>query len=117
TGVDTGLPTLVEYDVGAGRVLAFGQTLEFAWMAGQDAGIILDNAVPYALAFYPFVDVTWLSVDPVSGTTAAGDVQPLAVTVDTTGLAPGTYSASIVIRTNDPLNATVRTDVTLTVTG
>jgi subtilisin family serine protease len=116
-GEGSGMATLIEYDYGSGRVIAFGQTLEFGWAAGEDAGLILENAIPYVLSFYPFVDVPWLSVDPVAGTVPTGGAQPLTVSIDTAGLAPGTYTATLVVRTNDPLNGTLRTDVTLTVIG
>jgi hypothetical protein len=115
TGDGSGLPTLIEYDYGAGRVIAFGQTLEYGWSAGEDAGTILENAVPYVLTFFPVVDVTWLTVDPATGTVAAGDTQTLTVGIDTAGLAPGTYTATLVVRTNDPLNPSLRTEVTLEV--
>ena len=117
TGTGSGLPTLIEYDYGAGRVIAFGQTLEYGWNAGEDAGTILDNAVPYVLTFFPVVDVSWLTVAPASGTVSAGDNQTLTVGFDTTGLDPGAYVATLVVRTNDPLNPTLRTEILLTVIG
>lgn len=46
-GQFSNLPTLLEYDYGAGEVLAFGQTLEFGYAYNQDAGKILQNGVPY----------------------------------------------------------------------
>jgi hypothetical protein len=114
-GASARQPSLVEYGIGAGRVLAFGQTLEFAWLYGQDGAIILENSVPYAVAFEPFSDVPWFSVTPASGSVAVDETQPLTVTVDTTGLAPGTYQAELVVRTNDPLNRILKTTVTLVV--
>jgi subtilisin family serine protease len=110
-----GQPTLVEYDLGAGRVLAFGQTLEFAWANGQDGARILENGVPYAYAFEPVVDVPWLSENPSSGTLAPGASQDITVTVDTTGLAPGFYRARIIIRSNDPRNPRLQVPVSLIV--
>ena len=50
TSSATGEPTLVEWDHGAGHVVGFAQTLEFAWDNGQDGAQILENAVPYARA-------------------------------------------------------------------
>jgi subtilisin family serine protease len=47
-----------------------------------------------------FVDVPWLDVTPDSGSVDAGGSQDLDVTIDTTGLAPGVYGASIVLATN-----------------
>jgi len=115
SGVVSGLPTLIEYDLGAGRVLAFGQTLEFGFEFGQDSGRILENGVPYAYAFEPVVDIPWLSENPSSGTLAPGASQDITVTVDTTGLAPGFYRARIIIRSNDPRNPRLQVPVSLIV--
>jgi len=117
TGSDSGLPTLLDYEYELGRVLAFGQTLEFSWAYGGDPGIILENAVPYALAFQPFTDVPWLAEDPVSGTVTEGGSAVITVTLDATALEPGVYLAELVVVTNDPLNGKLSTPVTLTVTG
>jgi hypothetical protein len=114
-GQDSQLPALVEYDFGAGRVLAIGQTVEFGWQFGQDAGRILENGVPYAYAFEPISDIPWVSESPASGTLAPGASQPIAVTVDTTGLAPGLYRARILVLSNDPRNPRLEVPVTLTV--
>ncbi len=114
---DAGLPTIVDYGYGAGRVLATAQPLEFNWLVGEDGALILENAVPYVAAFQPFTDVPWLSEDPASGVVAEGAVAPIVVTVDATGLEPGVYVAEVVVVTNDPLNSTLRTQVTMTVTG
>ncbi len=114
-GQTSGLPTLIEYDLGAGRVLAFGQTMEFGFEFGQDSGRILENGVPYAYAFQPVVDIPWLSENPSSGTLAPGASQDITVTVDTTGLAPGFYRARIIIRSNDPRNPRLQVPVSLIV--
>ncbi len=116
-GAQSRAPTMVEYGVGSGRVMAFGQTLEFAWMEGQDGALILENAVPYALAFDPFVDLPWISATPASGTIVPDGSETLSVGVDATGLEPGVYTAQIAVRTNDPLNRIIRVAVTLTVTA
>ncbi len=113
-GQGSGLPTLIEYEFGAGRVLAFGQTLEF-YLGFGDPGRILENGVPYAYAFEPVLDIPWLSEDPASGTVAPGAAQDIRVTVDTTGLAPGLYRARLLIRTNDPRNPRQQVPVTLIV--
>ena len=108
-------PTLVEYQLGAGRVLALGQTLEYGWQYGQNAGRILENGVPYGYAFEPVLDLPWLSESPGSGTVAPGASQAITVTVDTTGLQPGVYRARILIVSNDPRNPRLQVPVTLMV--
>jgi hypothetical protein len=114
-GSQTDLPTLVEYDVGAGRVLALGQTLEFGFFYGQDAGRILENGVPYAYAFEPLLDVPWVSANPASGSVPPGGSLDIMVSVDTTGLAPGLYRARLALATSDPRNPEVQVPVTLLV--
>lgn len=107
TAQQDGRPTLIEYELGSGVVLAFGQTLEFAWMHDQDGKIILENSVPYAAAFDPITDLPWLSVTPTSGTVGVGGSQDLQVDLDTAGLEPGVYQAQVSIRTNDPDNTRI----------
>ena len=40
-----GLPTLLDYELGLGRVMVSGMPLEFAWENAWDAGPILENAI------------------------------------------------------------------------
>ena len=107
--------TLVEYTLGAGRVLLVTQPVEFGWAFGQDSGLILLNGVPYALGFEPFTDVPWLDVAPIEGTVSAGATLDLVVTVSAAGLEPGVYEASIVVLTDDPLNPRLVAPVAMTV--
>jgi len=46
--------------------------------------------------------VSWLSVNPASGTTAMGGVDSVTVTFDSTGLSAGTYNANLCIESDDP---------------
>jgi hypothetical protein len=41
----SGLPTLVEYAMGTGRILITGQTLEITWEQGWDGAPILENSL------------------------------------------------------------------------
>lgn len=52
-------------------------------------------------------NVSWLDVNPTSGTTPAFDSLPVDVTVDSTGLAEGIHEASLCVTTNDPDNELV----------
>ena len=47
-------------------------------------------------------DYPWLSVNPALGMTAPGGSSMVDVTFDSTGLAPGTYTGQLCIRSNDP---------------
>ncbi len=108
-----GEPTLIEYDHGGGHVVAFAQTLEFAWMAEQDGAIILENAVPYAVNF--FRDLSWLSENPSTGTLGIGASTEVAITIGDPSLAPGEYRGQVVFKTTAPKPRQVAVDVTLTV--
>jgi subtilisin family serine protease len=112
-GQGSGLPTLIEYDLGFGHVLGFGQPLEYGWQFGLDTGRILENGVPYAFTFPLIRDVPWLAENPADGTLPPGGTQKIAVTVDTTGLAPGSYGARVVILSNDPRNPRLQVPLTL----
>jgi len=60
-------------------------------------------------------DCSWLDENPKSGTVVAGGSDSITVTIDTTGLAEGSYSAEIVIASNDPDEASTTVPVTLQV--
>jgi hypothetical protein len=62
-------------------------------------------------------DVPWLSETPANGMVAGAASQDVVVTVDATGLSPGTYSAVLCITTNDLANSVVQIPVSLTVTA
>jgi subtilisin family serine protease len=110
-----GQPTLVEYGLGAGRIVAVGQPVEFGADNGQDTGLILQNGVPYAESFEPFSDVLWLSETPTEGTIAPDGSLTIDITVDTTGLAPGVYQATVVVKTDDPDHSSLPVPITLIV--
>ncbi|RKH09186.1 hypothetical protein D7V97_17365 [Corallococcus sp. CA053C] len=66
------------------------------WMVGMEAKkvFLLESGVP------AFTDVPWLSEQPQQGSLPPGQRQEIAVTVDTRGLAPGVYQATVFVRTN-----------------
>gem|GEM_PF-2139632 len=47
-------------------------------------------------------DCPWLAESPASGTVVPGGSQNITVTINTAGLAPGNYTAEIVVASNDP---------------
>jgi hypothetical protein len=104
-------PTIVEYDLGAGKVLATTQGLEVYWRDRNLGGPILRNAVAYVSSFEPSVDVPWLSASPAEGVVGPGGSRSVTVTVDTTGLAAGIHRAEVLVRGNDPFDPTVRVPV------
>lgn len=62
-------------------------------------------------------EVPWLSVSQDSGGTGAGQATRLTVSLDSTGLAAGTYRAQLCVVSNDPVTPLVPVPVTLTVTA
>ncbi len=61
-------------------------------------------------------DLPWLSVMPEMGTTAADSSDQVSVTFDTTGLMLGsTYTGTLCINSDDPMNPQVTVPVTLTI--
>lgn len=58
---------------------------------------------------------SWISVDPNSGTVGAGGSQTVSVTLDSDGLAPGSFDANLCIGSNDPDNSLVEVPVSFTV--
>ena len=62
-------------------------------------------------------DVSWLSFSSVTGSIAAGGTENVDVVIDSSGLNPGDYEASICVNSNDPENPVVAVPVSLTVTA
>jgi photosystem II stability/assembly factor-like uncharacterized protein len=59
----------------------------------------------------------WLTVDMTSGTVAPNEMDEINVTANSAGLAAGTYTADVVVASNDPANPSVVVSVTLVVGG
>ena len=65
---------------------------------------------------YDCTQPAWLSVTPSSGTgVAIGGSETVTVDVDSTGLAAGSYSATVCIASNDIQNPVVAVPVSVTV--
>lgn len=59
----------------------------------------------------------WLALDAASGSLAPAGSATVTATLDTAGLAPGTYSTDLCVHANDPDRRLLRVPVTLTVSG
>lgn len=83
------------------------------WLASQNTRevFLLDSGVP------AFSDVPWLSVTPTSGSLAPGASRALDVTIDTAGLQPGIYLASLFVRSNSGRESAIRIPVSLVVSA
>ena len=110
-----GPPTLIEYRLGRGLVVASGQTLEFGWGNGQEAGIILQNAIPYCYSFEAYGEIPWLSAQPIAGTIPGYNSSSITVTLDAHQVPlAGVYTATIVISSTDPVSPLMSVWVTMT---
>jgi hypothetical protein len=76
---------------------------------GPSTARLVETPVP------TYSDVPWLSESPASGTLPAGQQQRVDVTVDTTGLAPGVYGATILVNSDSPRRPVIGVPVKLVV--
>jgi subtilisin family serine protease len=76
---------------------------------GPSTARLVETPVP------TYSDVPWLSESPAAGTLAVGAEQQVAVTVDTTGLAPGVYGATILVNSDSPRRPVIAVPVKLVV--
>lgn len=96
-----------------------------AWVALTDGGSTAAQDVPFIVdgtgsggggGGCTASNVSWLSVGTTSGTTPASGSTPVAVTIDSTGIGPGTYTANLCVASNDEDEPQVNVPVQLTVT-
>jgi hypothetical protein len=62
-----------------------------------------------------YSDVPWLTVTPVEGAVPPGGSLPFRVTLDAGALSPGSYSATLLVLSNDAGSYLMHIPVTLTV--
>ncbi|MEO3819933.1 S8 family serine peptidase [Plantactinospora sp. B24E8] len=87
------------------------------WVLGSGTGRPYASSVYHVDGSLPaYSDVPWLSVDG-SGEVAAGARQALTVTVDSTGLAPGSYVGTVLVSNNGAKSPATPITVSVTVTG
>ncbi len=98
---------------GLGRVFAVGNEFssDYNFSVG-DARLFANQVFDWLASVSDF-----LSVEPASGTVAAGSSLDIAVTVDATNLNGGNYYADVVVSSNDPDEPELRTPAHLFVTG
>jgi hypothetical protein len=104
-------PSWLHYPYGSGQVVV--TTLTYGWGSGGGRGAPLENLVEYAL---DISGIPWLDESPVTGTVAAGESQPITVTFDASGLAPGVYTADLLVDLSDSVSTVITVPVTMNVT-
>jgi len=111
---DSETDVLVSYDayvaiaakeIGNGHVVLIG----FDFYTYDDhAAQIISNAVKWSMV------TNWLTVAPDSGLVTYQSSQDVSLTLNTTGLTGGKYTAHIVVNSNDPLIPVINVPVNLT---
>jgi len=98
------------------------QSLNQSLTPGQTSSqtISISNTGSATLDFSTQIDylnpeIGWMEVSPTSGNISATLSQQLSVDFNASGLDPGTYTANILVNSNDPENAQVEIPVTLEV--
>ncbi len=98
-----------------GRI-AFRYFVEDGGPWGNNSDYVGIDTLSYTAPCVSPTDVPWLSVDPTDGATLPGASTPVTVTLDSTGLGVGSYSAYLCVSSDDPDNPVVQVPVTLDVT-
>jgi len=92
-----------------------GHPVTVTGWAYNEAGDPITIPEPIGDACTTPASIPWLSVDPTSGTTAAGATSSATVTLDSTGLAGGSYTGVVCVNSddsqNDSIGVTVQMDV------
>ncbi|MEO1448082.1 MAG: PKD domain-containing protein, partial [Bacteroidota bacterium] len=112
-------PTTAVYPFGSGLVVATGMTWEFLYFnfPTYNSFGMMGAATDFSLGVGPGGSVDWVVINPDSGAISAGDSLVVTITLQTTGLAAGTYTTEIFIYSNDPLNPVYTVPLTFTITG
>jgi hypothetical protein len=90
--------------------------VESAGPLGDNSDYVGIDTLTYTVPCISPSAVSWLSVDPDNGSTLPGASTPVTVTLDSTGLPVGVYTAHLCVNSDDPANPTVQVPVTLEVT-
>ncbi len=101
----------LQYTYGSGQVIV--TTLTYGWGSGGARGTPMGNLIKYALAL---PGTPWLEEEPNSGSVPPGEAADVAVTFDASGLAPGIYTADLLVDISDSVSSVVTVPVTMNVT-
>ena len=101
----------VQYRWGKGQVIL--TTFTYGWGSGGGRGAPFANLVAYARQIS---GIPWLAQQSVSGTVPAGEARQVTVVFSAMGLAPGTYSDTLKVASDDPSQPLVEVPVEMQVT-
>jgi subtilisin family serine protease len=110
------------FDPGTGDDGDWTLSFQHGWASGAAGTMSWTNVsvtllkAPPPFCVDPLTAVSWLSVAPDSGSVPQGSSEMVSVDIDTTGMAPGSYTGYLCISTNDPNAALTPMPVELTVT-
>ncbi len=85
------------------------KTLTISYVGDTDLDWLIEEAAPQSSCDAPS-DIPWLGADPISGTLTALSGQDVDVTFDSTGVAPGLYTGTLCIESNDYYGRLVEAD-------
>ncbi len=95
---------------------SFGGNLSLPWTINGDihgeAPHTLSDSITLAQDLPP---VPWLSVQPLSGSIAAGESQTITANFSAVGMAVGSYAALLSIYSNDPVNPSLNVNASMDV--
>ncbi len=119
TFTDPGFQTVTSYlsgtvsgweDIGAGKAIYIGYDY---FNTTPNSERMVANAIAWAANNTS----NWITVNPDSGSVAAGDSTTVTVTASGNGLSAGVYPGNISVSSNDPVNPALNIPVILTVLG
>ena len=116
------IPVTLAVSTPAPTVTATPSSLNFTYVTGApipsaslSSAFILSSNGAALSATVSVKGATWLTINPTGDVTLVGLLNTISVTVNPTGLAPKTYSATITISAPNATNKTMTVPVTLTV--
>jgi hypothetical protein len=108
---NAGFCTLALFDGQVAETWSVGG-LDSYWYIG---GRALFREAPGEKCYSIYADVPWLVVAPAAGAVAPGGSLPIVVTFDASALSPGSYTATLIVQTDDTGNYLMHIPVSLTV--
>ncbi|MFC1787510.1 choice-of-anchor L domain-containing protein [Halobacteriota archaeon] len=107
--------SLAVAEYGSGRIAVHASNWRGTGTSCDDDPDIIIERIFYWASQSEAVDCTWLTETPTSGSVSSGSYDNITVSINTTGLSTGNYSANITISSNDPDENSTVVPVTLTV--